>query len=64
VRLLEKQQPKESRKLWESVTDKLMKKEFSEATREKAVVEQRQRDEVAERVLSASFSFPFLCFLL
>jgi len=49
VRPLEKQQPRESQKLWESVTDKLMKKEFSEATREKVVIEQRQRDEAAER---------------
>ena len=49
VRPLERQQPRESRRLWESVTDKLMKKEFSEATREKVVIEQRQRDEAAER---------------
>lgn len=49
VRPLEKQHPRESRKLWENVTDKLIKKEFSEATREKVVIEQRQRDEAAER---------------
>ncbi|KAJ3998092.1 hypothetical protein F5050DRAFT_1873306 [Lentinula boryana] len=49
VRPLEKQLPTESRKLWEGVTSRLLKKEFSEATREKVVIEQRQRDEAAER---------------
>ena len=49
VRPLEKQQPRESRKLWENVTDNLVKKEFSEATKEKVMIEQRQRDEAAER---------------
>ncbi|KAJ7054499.1 hypothetical protein C8F01DRAFT_491872 [Mycena amicta] len=49
VRPLEKQLPHESRKLWESVTSRLLKKEFSDATREKVAIEQRQRDEAAER---------------
>ncbi|KXN81883.1 Oxysterol-binding protein-like protein 1 [Leucoagaricus sp. SymC.cos] len=49
VRPLEKQLPHESRKLWKNVTDNLMKKEYSEATREKVTIEQRQRDEAAER---------------
>ncbi|KAF8156867.1 hypothetical protein B0H34DRAFT_675257 [Crassisporium funariophilum] len=49
VRPLDKQHPRESRKLWETVTDKLVKKEFSEATKEKINIEQRQRDEAAER---------------
>ncbi|KAJ3502451.1 hypothetical protein NLJ89_g8884 [Agrocybe chaxingu] len=49
VRPLDKQHPRESRKLWENVTDKLLKKEFSEATKEKVTIEQRQRDEAAER---------------
>lgn len=49
VRPVEKQLPHESRKLWDSVTDKLLKKEFSEATREKVAIEQKQRDEAAER---------------
>jgi hypothetical protein len=49
VRPLERQHPRESRKLWENVTDKLVKKEFSEATKEKVTIEQRQRDEAAER---------------
>ncbi|KAH9477467.1 Oxysterol-binding protein-like protein 1 [Psilocybe cubensis] len=49
VRPLERQHSRESRKLWENVTDKLMKKEFSEATKEKVAIEQRQRDEAAER---------------
>jgi len=49
VRPLERQLPFESRKLWESVTDKLLKKEFSEATRAKIAIEQKQRDDAAER---------------
>jgi hypothetical protein len=49
VRPIERQLPHESRKLWDSVTEKLLKKEFSEATREKVVIEQKQRDEAAER---------------
>ena len=49
VRPLEKQHARESRKLWETVTDNLMNKEFSEATKEKVNIEQRQRDEAAER---------------
>ncbi|KAF7291928.1 hypothetical protein MIND_01218200 [Mycena indigotica] len=49
VRPLEKQLPHESRKLWESVTSRLLKKEFSDATKEKVAIEQKQRDEAAER---------------
>ena len=49
VRPLEKQEPRESRKLWVKVTNNLLKKEYSEATKEKIDIEQRQRDEAAER---------------
>ncbi|KAG6843774.1 hypothetical protein H0H87_000569 [Tephrocybe sp. NHM501043] len=49
VRPLEKQMPYESRKLWVNVTDNLLKKEYSEATKEKIVIEQRQRDLAVER---------------
>ena len=49
VRPLERQLENESRRLWENVTDNLMKREFGEATREKVGIEQRQRDEAAER---------------
>ncbi|KDQ59990.1 hypothetical protein JAAARDRAFT_32354 [Jaapia argillacea MUCL 33604] len=49
VRPLERQLPDESRKLWENVTYKLLKKEFSEATRHKQAIEQKQRDDTAER---------------
>jgi len=49
VRPLEKQLPEESRRLWESVTSRLLRKEFGDATREKIAIEQRQRDEAAER---------------
>jgi len=49
VRPLERQLPHESRKLWEKVTDKLIKKEFGDATKEKVAIEQKQRDEAADR---------------
>ncbi|KAI0777210.1 hypothetical protein BD413DRAFT_172325 [Trametes elegans] len=49
VRPLEKQLPNESRKLWENVTSRLLKKEYSEATKHKLAIEQKQRDEAAER---------------
>jgi len=49
VRPLEKQLPNESRKLWRNVTENLVNKEYSEATKEKHAIEQRQRDEAAER---------------
>ncbi|KAJ3565237.1 hypothetical protein NP233_g7764 [Leucocoprinus birnbaumii] len=49
VRPLEKQMANESRKLWQNVTSNLMKKEYSEATKEKIAIEQRQRDAAAER---------------
>lgn len=49
VRPLEKQLSKESRKLWENVTAKLLSKEYGEATKHKLALEQRQRDEASER---------------
>ncbi|KIK70294.1 hypothetical protein GYMLUDRAFT_53358 [Collybiopsis luxurians FD-317 M1] len=49
VRPLERQLPNESRRLWDGVTSRLLKKEFSDATKEKVAIEQRQRDEAAER---------------
>jgi hypothetical protein len=49
VRPLSKQLPRESRKLWQGVTRKLLKKEYGEATKEKVGIEQKQRDEAAER---------------
>jgi oxysterol-binding protein-related protein 9/10/11 len=49
VRPISKQHPSESRRLWESVTSRLLRKEFGEATRAKHIIEQRQRDEAAER---------------
>jgi hypothetical protein len=49
VRPISKQLPTESRRLWESVTNRLLRKEYGEATRAKHVIEQRQRDEAAER---------------
>ena len=49
VRPLERQLPTESRKLWDNVTTRLIKKEYSEATKYKLVIEQKQRDDAAER---------------
>jgi hypothetical protein len=49
VRPISKQLPTESRRLWESVTSRLLSKEYGEATRAKHIIEQRQRDETAER---------------
>ena len=49
VRPLERQLPNESRRLWERVTTKLLSKEFGDATKHKHAIEQRQREEAAER---------------
>ncbi|KAF8588211.1 hypothetical protein K439DRAFT_1385073 [Ramaria rubella] len=49
VRPLSLQSHNESRKLWEHVTSNLLKKEFSEATRVKLAIEQKQRDLALER---------------
>jgi len=49
VRPLEKQLPTESRKLWQEVTSRLLKKDYGEATRLKQAIEQKQRDDAAER---------------
>ena len=49
VRPLERQLENESWRLWESVTDNLVNREFGEAMREKVGIEQRQRDEASER---------------
>ncbi|THG98317.1 hypothetical protein EW145_g7447, partial [Phellinidium pouzarii] len=49
VRPLEAQHAYESRRLWESVTSRLLAKEYGEATRNKHTIEQRQRENAAER---------------
>ena len=49
VRPLDKQLPNESRRLWDTVTSRLLAKEFGEATKQKHILEQRQRDQAAER---------------
>ncbi len=49
VRPLERQLPTESRKLWDNVTTRLLKKEYSDATKHKLAIEQKQRDDTAER---------------
>ncbi|KAK0537689.1 hypothetical protein OC835_001661 [Tilletia horrida] len=49
VRPLEEHEPLESRRVWSKVIDAIHAKDFSRATKEKQIVEQRQRDEAAER---------------
>lgn len=49
IRPLEKQLPTESRRLWDPVTSRLLKKEYSDATKFKQAIEQKQRDDAAER---------------
>ncbi|KAE8224830.1 hypothetical protein CF319_g2320 [Tilletia indica] len=49
VRPLEEHEPLESRKVWKNVIDAIHAKDFAKATKEKQIVEQRQRDEAAER---------------
>ncbi|KAI0048916.1 hypothetical protein FA95DRAFT_1468963, partial [Auriscalpium vulgare] len=49
VRPITRQEPNESRRLWETVTERLLRKEFGEATRAKQTIEQRQRELTEER---------------
>lgn len=49
VRPLSSQEDMESRKIWQPVTKAILDKEYSAATKHKQVIEQRQRDEAAER---------------
>ncbi|PWN48611.1 hypothetical protein IE53DRAFT_399359 [Violaceomyces palustris] len=49
VRPLESQDAMESRRIWEPVTKAIHSKEFSEATKFKQKIEQKQRDAAAER---------------
>lgn len=58
VRPIDKQHPRESRKLWENVTNNLVNKEYSEANKHKLAIEQKQRDEAAERKRSGTKFVP------
>ncbi|TCD62694.1 hypothetical protein EIP91_006554 [Steccherinum ochraceum] len=58
VRPLEKQSGTESRKLWEKVTSSLLAKEYSEATKHKLAIEQKQRDDAAARIKKGSKFIP------
>ncbi|CCO33705.1 Oxysterol-binding protein-like protein 1 [Rhizoctonia solani AG-1 IB] len=49
VRPVEEQLPNESHRLWEDVTKNLLSKNYSEATRVKQNIEQKQRDDTASR---------------
>lgn len=48
VRPLAEQEESESQRLWEPVTSNIMSKQWSEATREKQVIEQKQRTKAGE----------------
>ena len=65
VRPIERQLPYESRKLWKDVTRNLTEKKYSEATKEKVQIEQKQRDAAAERKRKSieCVQFFFLVFL-
>ncbi|WVQ98380.1 hypothetical protein IAU59_005503 [Kwoniella sp. CBS 9459] len=49
VRPIHEQDEHESRKLWDPVTQHLLSKNWGEATRQKQVIEQKQRDRAAAR---------------
>ena len=49
VRPLEKQDPMETRKFWEPVTNAIIKKDYKQATAHKQTIEQAQRDKAAAR---------------
>ncbi|VDB87927.1 unnamed protein product [Peniophora sp. CBMAI 1063] len=49
VRPLEAQLPNESRRLWQPLTQRLLAKEYSDATKAKIAIEQKQRDDAAAR---------------
>lgn len=49
VRPLEEQEERESRKMWDPVTQQLLAKNWSQATNEKLAIEQKQRDISAKR---------------
>lgn len=46
---LEQQLPNESRKYWNPVTEAITTKQYSKATQEKTVIEERQREKAADR---------------
>lgn len=49
MRPLKAQQEMESRKIWEPVTNAIIAKDYSGATKAKQDIEQKQRDTAAER---------------
>lgn len=49
VRPIEQQDPMESRKFWDSVSQAIRRKEYKQATVHKQTIEQAQRDKAAER---------------
>lgn len=49
VRPLDVQDEMESRKIWKPVTEAICNKEFSQATKHKQDIEQKQREVAAER---------------
>jgi len=48
VRPMEEQDHKESRRMWDPVTQNLLNKNWGEATKQKQAIEQRQRDIAAK----------------
>ncbi|KAJ9121083.1 hypothetical protein QFC24_005064 [Naganishia onofrii] len=63
VRPLSEQEERESRRLWDPVTAHMVTKNWSEATKQKQSIEQRQRDiaiELKQKGIEYVPSFPFL----
>ncbi len=50
TRPLEVQDPMESRKFWDPVTQAIARKDYKQATTQKQIIEQRQRDRAAARL--------------
>ena len=49
VKPLSQQGPLESRKVWRPVSSALFSKDYTKATKEKQIIEERQRQKAAER---------------
>ncbi|KAH8926582.1 hypothetical protein BT69DRAFT_1215054, partial [Atractiella rhizophila] len=60
VRTIDNQKEMESRKIWRPVTDAIKGKKFAEATKQKQVIEQRQRDKAAEKKRKNEDHIPIL----
>ncbi|CAJ0748686.1 24503_t:CDS:2, partial [Entrophospora sp. SA101] len=56
VKPISKQRPLESRNVWKPVTTVLFQKDYTKATKEKQIIEERQRQKVAEYKSNKEFN--------